>query len=157
MSISRVLLSTVIYLGYSLLSTSSHLRSGRASLYAPYAVLLRIGFTKLSRLRDIGELLPRRFILTLAGGLLSVALSLRLPSADVIRYPCPVKPGLSSAYALSRVGRDCPTCIFYILIQSFLFFKIENVKGMQYNIVLDSMTKRSCHYVSSTGAVKGTH
>ena len=139
MSVSRVLLSTVIYLGYPLPDTSSHLRSGRADRYAPYAVLLRIGFTKLSRLRDIGELLPRRFILTLAGGLFSVALSLRLPSADVIRYPCPMKPGLSSAYTLSYTGRDCPTCIFYILIQTFSFFKIENVKGLQYNIILESI------------------
>ena len=32
---------------------------------------------------------------------ISVALARRLPSADVIRYPCPVKPGLSSRYGLS--------------------------------------------------------
>ena len=32
---------------------------------------------------------------------ISVALSRRSPSADVIRYPCPVKPGLSSPEYLS--------------------------------------------------------
>ena len=60
-------------------------------------VLLRIGFTLAPCYHAAGELLPRLFILTaLARRLFSVALSRRSPSADVIRYPCPVKPGLSS-------------------------------------------------------------
>ena len=39
--------------------------------------------------------------LPLARRFISVALFLRSPSADVIRYPCPMKPGLSSPYGLS--------------------------------------------------------
>lgn len=48
-----------------------------------------------------GALLPHLFTLTLqkAGRYLSVALVLRLPSAGVTRYPCPVEPGLSSSGA----------------------------------------------------------
>ncbi len=44
-----------------------------------------------------------------AGGLLSVALSLRSPSPDVIRHRVSVEPGLSSPYRLSAlVKRGCP-------------------------------------------------
>ena len=44
-----------------------------------------------------GVLLPHHFTLTIfVGGLISVALSLRFPSLDVIQHPDPVKPGLSS-------------------------------------------------------------
>jgi len=44
-----------------------------------------------------------------AGGLLSVALSLRSPSPDVIRHRVSVEPGLSSPYRLSTlVERGCP-------------------------------------------------
>ena len=45
-----------------------------------------------------GALLPHPFTLTLAGGLLSVALSLRLPSLDVIQHLPLLEPGLSSQY-----------------------------------------------------------
>ena len=48
--------------------------------------------------------LPRK-----RGGLLSVALSLRSPSPDVIRHRVSVEPGLSSPYRLSAlVKRGCP-------------------------------------------------
>ena len=43
--------------------------------------------------------------LPLARRFISVALSLRSPSADVIRYPSPMKPGLSSRYYLSAPYR----------------------------------------------------
>jgi len=43
-----------------------------------------------------GALLPHLFTLTLAGGLFSVALSLRFPWLDVIQRCVSVEPGLSS-------------------------------------------------------------
>ena len=44
-----------------------------------------------------GALLPHHFTLTVSlGGMISVALSLRLPSPDVIRHRVLVEPGLSS-------------------------------------------------------------
>ena len=46
---------------------------------------------------------------TKAGRYLSVALFLKLPSAGVTRYPCPVEPGLSSCTAFRHCTRDCPT------------------------------------------------
>ena len=54
--------------------------------------------------------------LPLARRFISVALSLRSPSADVIRYPSPTKPGLSSRYYLSAPYRaaaphGCPLII----------------------------------------------
>lgn len=63
------------------------------------------------RCRRRGGLLPHPFTLTCAsaGGLLSVALSLRSPSPDVIRHRISVEPGLSSPYRLSTlVKRGCP-------------------------------------------------
>ena len=60
----------------------------RAASTLPYLVLLRMGFTKPICYQIAGVLLPRRFTLTSkAGGLLSVALSLRSPSPAVSRHP----------------------------------------------------------------------
>jgi len=60
------------------------------------------------RCRKRGALLPHRFTLavTLAGsgGLISVALSLRLPSPDVIRHRMSMEPGLSSQGRLSALA-----------------------------------------------------
>ncbi len=78
----------------------------------PYSVLLPVGFT-------VPPLLPEtRWALTppfhpypirRPGGLLSVALSLRLPPPDVIRHRVSVEPGLSSPHRLSAlVRRGCP-------------------------------------------------
>jgi len=39
---------------------------------------------------------------------ISVALFLKLPSAGVTRYPCPMEPGLSSCTAFRHGTRDCP-------------------------------------------------
>ena len=72
-------------------------RDDRAGLMCPSTALLRIEFTASFRLRTMGELLPRLSTLTaLLRRYISVALVLRLPSAGVTRYPCPVEPGLSS-------------------------------------------------------------
>ena len=78
----------------------------------PSLVLLSVGFT-------MPLLLPKaRCALTapfhpylLPGGLLSVALSLRLPSPDVIRHRVYVESGLSSMLAHSTPPA---ICIFYI-------------------------------------------
>ena len=63
-TVSRVLYLTVIYLGALLPTRSSHPGSGRASLYAPIPVLLRIEFTASDTSEPMGELLPRLSILT---------------------------------------------------------------------------------------------
>ena len=97
-TISRVLYLTVIYLDVLLPARSSHPGSGRANLYAPIPVLLRIEFTASRCSHVMGELLPRLSTLTTAERwrYISVALFLKSPSAGVTRYPCPVEPGLSS-------------------------------------------------------------
>ena len=80
----------------------------------PYSALLRVGFAMRAALPkprcaltapfhpclilSKGE--PRQAI----GGMLSVALSLWLPTAGVTRHPCFVEPGLSSYLA----ARGCP-------------------------------------------------
>ena len=64
----------------------------------PYSALLRMGFAVTGPVAGA----PVRSYRTLSplpvetGGLLSVALSLRLPAAGVTRHPCFVEPGLSS-------------------------------------------------------------
>ena len=84
--VSRVLsFKTVICLGTRLPVCSRH-----PSKYRPskplLSVLLRIGFTGHKRLRCAGELLPRLSTLTrMFGRFISVALSLRSPSAVVNR------------------------------------------------------------------------
>ena len=105
-TVSRVLFLTVIYLDGPSPGRSSHPGSGRASLgarspcshtgVAPDRVYSDGHFHEPS-----GELLPRLSTLTpptqaSARRYLSVALFLKLPSAGVTRYPCPVEPGLSS-------------------------------------------------------------
>ena len=63
-------------------------RPGKPAFRRPHTVLLRIGFTFAWRYRHAGELLPRLSILTRkTGRSISVALSRKSPSADVIRYP----------------------------------------------------------------------
>ena len=63
-------------------------QAGPAYAVVPRSVLLRIGFTGRGGSPRAGELLPRLSILTgHARRFLSVALSLRSPSAAVSRYP----------------------------------------------------------------------
>ena len=63
-TVSRVLYLTAIYLGAPLPARSSHPGSGRAGLYAPIPVLLRIEFTASDTSEPMGELLPRLSTLT---------------------------------------------------------------------------------------------
>ena len=92
------------------------------------SMLLRIGFTGPRGLPRAGELLPRLSTLTIKAArcralqgrpqalwrYLSVALSLRSPSAAVSRYPAL----WSSDFPQASSARDCPacscgTCLFY--------------------------------------------
>ena len=68
------------------------------------STLLRMGFTRPPCLHGAGELLPRLFILTLAGGFLFCCTFLKV--AFTGRYPasCPAEPGLSSCAGLSPDG-----------------------------------------------------
>ena len=109
-----------IYLDRRLLDGSSHIdrwqncrKWGRRATVQPFAVtvLLRIGFTWQCSLLHPGELLPRLSTLTHGhrcdcGRYISVALFLGSPPADVIRYPCPMEPGLSSPPPVSPEEDD---------------------------------------------------
>ena len=73
----------------------------RRTRVVPIRSCSRWGLPCRPRCRRRGALLPHPFTLTrardAAGGLLSVALSLRSPPPDVIRHRFSVEPGLSSA------------------------------------------------------------
>ena len=91
-SISRVLSCMTIYLAPPSPTGSSHLSTKRAeqTRYPPHqSVLHRVGFTRQRSLLRSGGLLPHHSTLTAenGGGIFSVALALRSPSADVISYP----------------------------------------------------------------------
>lgn len=67
----------------------------------PYLALLRVGFAMRALLPEprcafTAPFHPCLYPLGAIGGILSVALSLRFPSAGVTRHPCFVEPGLSS-------------------------------------------------------------
>ena len=78
----------------------------------PYSVLLPVGFSVPSLLPETRWALTPPFHpypIRRSGGLLSVALSLRSPSPDVIRHRVSVEPGLSSPHRLSALmKRGCP-------------------------------------------------
>jgi len=78
----------------------------------PYSVLLPVGFSVPSLFPETRWALTPPFHpypVLRSGGLLSVALSLRLPSPDVIRHRVSVEPGLSSPHRLSALmKRGCP-------------------------------------------------
>ena len=92
------------------------------SAWDPYLALLRVGFAMRALLPKPRCALtapfhpcpfqPARPSLSKDGGLLSVALSLRLPWAGVTRHPHFVEPGLSSAFQPAHPelveGRGCP-------------------------------------------------
>ena len=86
-----------IYLGLSLPAGScDYQERDGPPLNAPIPILHRVGFTWRTSRQAAGELLPRLSILTAYWRRsISVALSRRFPSADVIRYPalrCPDFP-----------------------------------------------------------------
>ena len=115
-TISRVLYLTVIYLDVLLPARSSHPGSGRANLYAPIPVLLRIEFTASRCSHVMGELLPRLSTLTTAERwrYISVALFLKSPSAGVTRYPCLWSPDFPH-----RRPFGLPTRLSVLLAQIF--------------------------------------
>ena len=112
--VSRVLLfQTAIYLDVPLPTRSSHLHGTAGPACCPSTVLLRIEFTATDASTPSGGLLPPPFhpYPEPAGRYISVALFLGSPPADVIRYPCPLEPGLSSPPGLSPRQRGCPVCL----------------------------------------------
>ena len=91
LSVSRVLSCTVIYLGLSSPISSSDIH-GIPPDGQPYVADTQScsewGLHGIPRYRGIGELLPRLSILTgKTLRFISVALSLKSPSPDVIRHP----------------------------------------------------------------------
>ena len=114
-SVSRVLYLTVIYLDALLPTRSSHLlrtagpamcpRHGVAPDRVYSAPLLPGG--RVSSYLAFPPLLPDPVFRTGRQRYISVALFLRSLWADVIRYPCPAEPGLSSQTAFRHCLRDC--------------------------------------------------
>ena len=78
----------------------------------PYSALLRVGFAKRAPLPEPRCALTAPFHpccrLYPVSGILSVALSLRLPAAGVTRHPCFVEPGLSSNAPLAKARPRLP-------------------------------------------------
>ncbi len=107
---------TAIHLGCPLLDTSSD-QPGRSGLKtglevnfraAPIRSCSRWGLPCRFCCQKRGGLLLHPFTLTNAciGGLLSVALSLRSPSPDVIRHRVSMEPGLSSTAAFRHLQQQ---------------------------------------------------
>ena len=72
----------------------------------------------------------------------SVALSLKLPSPDVIRHPCPMEPGLSSC----RKACDCLTYPKHLILYHML------LNGSRFNV--DGIISRLSPVFSLSFAVK---
>ena len=108
---------TAIYLVVELLPRSSRLLEAVGPTYCFSTALLRIEFTALQCSHGAGGLLHRLFTLTRQGErYLSVALVLRSPSAGVTRYPCPMKPGLSSPADFRPAAAAVqPSCVCILL------------------------------------------
>ena len=96
--VSRVLsFKTAIYLDAPLPIRSSRLLNTTGPVCCVPTALLRIEFTASRCSHVTGELIPPLSTLTVqVRRYISVALFLGSPPADVIRYPCPAEPGLSS-------------------------------------------------------------
>ena len=106
-------------------SSDSTRKVPRAASSLPYSVLLRVGFTKPPDYSDAGALLPHLSTLTFAprtqAVAVSMALSRRLPSPDVIRHTAlwspdfPLKAHTSSSDCLScseerlELSRNAPS------------------------------------------------
>ena len=120
--ISRVLYQTIIYLDLPLPASSSHLPPGqrRAAAFcalfdvAPNGVYTRsmLPYLPVSSYLTISTL-PRHYPFRRN---VSVALSLQLPTPDVIWHPCPMEPGLSSYLT----ARDCLVYPQQFIIAHFL-------------------------------------
>ena len=104
-TVSRVLYQTVIYLGAPLPTRSSHLPEAAGPACCFHHGVAPDGVYSDARFPGIGCALTAPFHPYPTGGpggdapvrrYISVALFLKLPSAGVTRYPCPVEPGLSS-------------------------------------------------------------
>ena len=89
-TVSRVLYLTAIYLGAPLPARSSHPGSGRAGLYAPIPVLLRIEFTASDASAPTGALLPHLSTLTSLAQALPP--SPRRKAAELVRFAAPPLP-----------------------------------------------------------------
>ena len=127
-SVSRVLSRTAIYLVHILLYASSYqIKKMTSSLSLLVSVLIQMGFTLVLyvTIKAVSSYLafsplPHKISLKakLCGSpmwrLFSVALSLRLPSLDVIQHHCSVEPGLSS-YATFRLCSTRPFNLLYYL------------------------------------------
>jgi hypothetical protein len=111
--------AATIHLGRGSHRASSNLperRTRRRLAQAPcrsYSVLLPVGFTLPRLLPGARWALtppfhPYRHAMRRAGGLLSVALSLRSPSPGVTRHRFSVKPGLSSSAAFRPLRQRSP-------------------------------------------------
>ena len=108
-AVSRVLSprspgAVIIYLGHALLRNTSDLPGslGRAVLTPlretlPYVVLLQARFSKTPPVtQESGGLLPHRFTLALAGGLLFCGTLHGVAPCPISGPPCPAELGLSS-------------------------------------------------------------
>ena len=142
--ISRVLSWTVIYLDAGLLLTLKPLFAAHRAGVSLLSALLRIGFTGSQRSRETGELLPRLSTLTAARQCvrhifkrkllsclrryISVALSLRSPSAAVSRYPALRGSDFPQAFLPATVWpAQLNFIIFHLLCQNYFFRIIYNV------------------------------
>ena len=95
-------------------------------LNAPISILLRVGFTGTQAVSGlpVGSYPTFPSLPRLARRFISVALSLKSPSPDVIRHPCPVELGLSSPIIIGAVtwltqNKYC----FFAFLSGFLQFR----------------------------------
>ena len=101
----------IIYLEHGLLRVSSFLQDAtggaeKRAFLSFFGIAPNRVYTDGRRCRLPGELLPHLFTVTGLPTLFSVALSRRLPSADVIRYSFPLELGLSSEKAVKLFPRS---------------------------------------------------
>lgn len=90
--------------------------------YRFYQVLLQMGFTKPTGHPAAGALLPHRFILTVAGGLFSVALSLGLPPLAVSQHPALWSPDFPQQIAAIASCQLIQYSVSTLIMQVFSYF-----------------------------------
>ena len=131
--ISRVLYSTIIYLGLPLLTGSSDLPSGRwrATTFRPCLVLLRVGFTRPTCLQIAGGLLPHHFTLTTALSVSAVCFCCTFPIVTYAgRYPAPLPYGARTFLMLTCDCLAYPKHCKYNILTGInqVFPRIRNAK-----------------------------